>query len=179
MARLSHPVSCLLVLAAMAGAVAAYGQDPAAAARDMKTYTNASWRWSIAYPAAWTLEAKDRDLVRIRSSAERALCSVLSGAVDRFDSVDAFTDFLLENDARFFKQKGQKFTVLSRSRISLPNRMTGNDVLVEIGPGGRSRRIHVLFDGRGFAVDCEAYTRDWASVEASYRRVISSFAVRR
>jgi hypothetical protein len=61
--------------------------------------------------------------------------------------MEAFTDFLRRTSA-FFQEKG-KVTVLSRRAASaLPNRMTGNDVLVEIGPGGRSLRIHVLFDGR-------------------------------
>ena len=142
-------------------------------------YTSKAWRWSITYPAGWTLEAKDTDLVRIRSAADNALCSIHSGPMDRFNSVDELTDFLLANDAQFFKEKGQKFTVLTRKRIALPNRIVGNDVLAEIGSGGRSRRVHVLADGRGFAIDCETYTKNWASLEADYQRVIASFTVRK
>jgi hypothetical protein len=53
----------------------------------------------------------------------------------------------------------------------------GNNVLVEIGPGGRSRRLHALADGGGFAVDCEGYTKNWERLDASYQRIISSFTV--
>jgi hypothetical protein len=163
---------------ALAAAGAARGREPARAA-EMSQYTSKSWRWSIAYPAGWTLEAKDPDLIRIRSAGDNALCSIHSGPMDRFNTVDELTDFLLANDARFFKEKGQKFTVLARKRISLPNRIAGNDVLAEIGSGGRSRRVHVLADGRGFAIDCEGYTRNWSVLEPAYQRVIASFTVRK
>ena len=95
----------------------------------------------------------------------------------QLNTVDEFTDFMLANDERFFRDKGQKFAVLGRKRITVPNGVVGNDVLAEIGPGGRSRRIHVLADGRGYAVDREAYTRNWSELEASYQRVIGSFTV--
>ena len=143
----------------------------------MKNYANASWRWSVSYPAGWTVDGKDRDLIRIRSKAENALCSIHSGPMDRFNTVDELTDFMIAHDEQFFKSKGQKYVVLARRRISLPNGIVGNDLLVEIGPGGRSRRIHVLNDGRGLAIDCEAYTKNWSRLEASYQRVIASFTV--
>jgi len=163
----------------LAAAVTAQAAETAQPKRDLGRYTNKAWRWSIAYPTGWTLEAKDPDLVRIRSAEESALCSIHSGPMDRFNSVDELTDFLLANDAQFFKDKGQKFTILSRKRISLPNRIVGNDVLAEIGPGGRSRRVHVLADGRGFAIDCETYAKSWSGLEADYQRVIASFTVRK
>ena len=52
-------------------------------------------------------------------------------------------------------------------------------MLVELGPGGRSRRLHVLVDGRGFAIDCEAYTRHWGKLEGAYQRIIASFTVKK
>ena len=168
-----------LLLAAIAAFAAAHAQEATKSAPAMGKYSSKSWRWSIAYPAGWTLEAKDPDLVRIRSAANNALCSIHSGPMDRFSSVDELTDFLLANDAQFFREKGQKFAVLARKRISLPNRVVGNDVLAEIGPGGKSRRVHVLADGRGFAIDCETYTKNWERLEASYQQVITSFTVRK
>jgi hypothetical protein len=159
--------------------VTAQATETAQPKQELGRYASKAWRWSIAYPARWTVEAKDPDLVRIRSAAENALCSIHSGRMDRFDSVDELTDFLLANDAQFFKEKGQKFAVLARKRISLPNRIVGNDVLAEVGAGGRSRRVHVLANGRGFAIDCETYAKNWASVEADYQRVIASFTVRK
>lgn len=167
------------LLAAIAGITVAHGQDLFKPARETKTYTNASWRWSISYPAGWTVDGSNPALVRIRFADRNALCSINSGPLDRFNSVDEFTDFMLANDARFFKDKGQTFTVLGRRRITLPKRIVGNDVLAEIGPGGRSRRIHVLADGRGFAIDCESYTKNWSDLEADYQRIIASFIVRK
>ena len=160
-------------------AATAQAADAVQPKREPGRYTSKAWRWSIAYPAGWTLEAKDPDLVRIRSAADNALCSIHSGPMDRFNSVDELTDFLLANDAQFFREKGQKFSVLARKRISLPNRIVGNDVLAEIGSGGRSRRVHVLADGRGFAIDCETYTKNWSALEAEYQKVIASFTVRK
>jgi hypothetical protein len=168
-------VRSVLLLAAIAAVTAAHAQP----AREMKQYTNASWRWSIAYPAGWTVESDYPGLVRIHSTAENALCSIHSGPMDRFNTVDELTDFLVEHDAKLLKGKGRKFVVLARRRITLPNAMAGNDVLVEIGPGGRSRRLHVLADGRGFAIDCEAYEKHWSRLDGAYRRVIASFTVAR
>ena len=162
-----------LLLVTIAAATAAHGQQPA---RELKKYTNTSWRWSISYPARWTVESDYPGLVRIHSSEEGALCSIHSGPMDRFNTVDELTAFMLEHEAKFLKEKNQKFVVLTRQPIKLPSGI-GNDVLVEIGPGGRSRRLHVLADGRGFAIDCEAYTKNWARLEASYQRIITSFTV--
>lgn len=168
-----------LLAVTIAGATVAHGQDVPKPAREVKTYTNASWRWSISYPAGWTVDAKDPDVVRIRPAAGDGMCSVLSGPVDRFNTVDELTDFMVAHDERFLKDKGQKLVVLTRRRITLPNNIIGNDVLADIGPGGRSRRVHAIADGRGFAIDCEAYTKNWSRLEGSYQRIIGSFTLRK
>jgi hypothetical protein len=154
----------------------AQGQDTHNA---LKSYTSAVWRWTVAYPAAWTVEAKEADVVRIRSREEGALCSIHSGPMDRFNNVDELTDFLLAHDARFLAGQGRRLAIVARRRIALPNGVSGNDVLADIVPGGRSRRVHVLADGRGFALDCEAYSRDWKRLAASYQRILASFTVAR
>lgn len=166
-----------LLLLTFAAIAAAHAQPAARPAPKMSKYANASWRWAISYPAGWTVESNYPGLVRIHSSAENALCSIHSGPMDRFNTVDELTNFLVAHDEEFFKAKNLKFAVLARRRITLPNGIAGNDVLAEIGPGGRSRRLHVLADGRGFAIDCEGYAKDWGRLDASYRRVIASFTV--
>jgi hypothetical protein len=160
-------------------AVAAYAQEAPKPARETAQYTNKSWRWSISYPTGWTIDSSNPTFVVIRSAPQNAMCGIHSGPVDRFNTVDELTDFLLAHDEKFFKGKGQKFTVVTRKRIKLPNGIVGNDVLAEIGPGGRSRRIHVLADGRGLAVDCEGYTKSWSKLEVAYQRIIASFTVRK
>jgi hypothetical protein len=163
----------------MAAVTAAHGQAPPRAAADTKTYTSKSWRWSVSYPSAWTVDAADPDQVRLRATGGNASCSIMSGPMDRFNNVDELTDFMLANDVQFFREKGHKLALVERRRITLPGRVAANDVLVDIGPGVRSRRGYVLADGRGFAVDCEASPGNWRSVEADYQRVIASFTVRK
>ncbi len=169
----------VLLVVALAAAAVAHGQDRPRSAREVKTYTNASWRWTISYPAGWTIDAKDPDVIRIRPAAGDGMCSILSGPVDRFNTVDELTNFMVAHDERFLKEKGQKLVVLARRPITLPNNIIGNDVLADIGPGGRSRRVHAIADGRGFAIDCEAYTKNWSKLEAVYQRIIGSFTVRK
>lgn len=175
MARILRCLFSILI----AAVTVAHGQEPAKPARDTRTYTNATWRWSVSYPAQWTLEAGDPALVRLRFRERNASCSFNSGPMDRFNNVDELTDFMLANDAQFFRDRKQKFAILERRRIALPNRTAGNDVLAQIDPGQRSRRIYVLADGRGFAVDCEAHVKNWGDLEADYQRIIASFTVRR
>jgi hypothetical protein len=173
-AGVNRPLCALLVMFA---AAVVHGQELTRPAVDMSKYTSPSWRWSISYPAGWMVDGKDPDLVRIRPPAGNALCSIHSGAMDRFNNVDELTDFLLADNERFFKGKGQKFTVLSRRKITLSGSVVGNDVLADMGLGVRSRRIYAIADGRGFAVDCEGYAKDWSRLEAAFQRVMASFAV--
>ena len=166
---------CILI----AAVTAAHAQEPSKAARDTRTYVNSAWRWSVSYPAQWTVDAADPAAVRIRFAERNALCSIMSGPMDRFSSAEELADFMLANDEQFFRDKKQRFTIIERRRITLPNRIAGSDVLAEIGPGQRSRRIYALADGRGFAIDCETSTKNWETVEAQYQQVIASFNVRR
>jgi hypothetical protein len=167
---------CLLLafLTALASTHAAGAEQRAIG---MKQFTNKAWRWTVSYPAGWTLDSTNPAFIVIRSAGESALCGIHSGPVDRFNTVNELTEFMLAHDRKFFGDKKQKFTVLSRAPIRLARGITGNELLVEIGPGGRSRRLHVLADGRGFAVDCEGYSKTWSRLDPHYRRIIASFAV--
>src|SRR5262245_33736887 len=91
-----------ILLAGVLAAAAAHAQDTGKPAGEMNRYASKAWRWSISYPAGWALDSADPDLVRIRSVAENALCSINSGAVDRFNNVDEFTDFMVASDGQFF-----------------------------------------------------------------------------
>jgi tripartite-type tricarboxylate transporter receptor subunit TctC len=148
---------------------------PVAAASD-RLYTNPAHRWSIRYPGDWTIDSRDTSFVRIHSAADNALCGIHSRAFP-FNTVDEFTDSALAHNARFLKDRGSALVILSRTRISLPNDIVGNDVLVEILHGLRSRRIYVLADGRGFVIDCETYAKNWEKLERSFDWIISSFAL--
>ena len=81
--------------------------------------------------------------------------------------------FATPNQA-LFKEKGLASETVSRRRISLPNENIANEVLVEIRPGGKSRRIFVIVEGRGYAIDCETYAENWGNVEPIFERIITS-----
>src|SRR5262249_49424827 len=132
-------VSCCFFSLLVLAVTAAHGQEPAKPPRELKTYANAAWRWSITYPAQWTLEARDPAQVRVGFAERNASCSFYSGPMDRFNNVDELTAFILSNDEQIFKDRKQKFGVLERKRITLPNRVVANEVLAEIGPGQKSR----------------------------------------
>lgn len=141
-----------------------------------RLYTNPLSRWSIFYPANWTVDDKDPVFVRIHSSADSALCGVHSHAVP-FKTVDEFTDLMLAHSERFFRDSGKTFVILARRRISLRNNIIGNDVLTEIGAGGKSRGIFIIADGHGFYLDCETYVKNWERLEPLYDRIIRSFTL--
>jgi hypothetical protein len=138
--------------------------------------TNSTYHWSISYPPSWTVDDKDPTFVRFLSSPDNALCGIHTQSVP-FKTVDEFTDFILDQAEKSLKQRGVMSLILSRRQISLPNNIVGNDVFVNLLPGGASRRIFVLVDGQGFVVDCETYVANWRKLEHSYDQIISSFTV--
>mgnify|MGYP001577310218 CR=1 FL=1 len=166
----------VLVLLAVSGCAVPPAQPLIPPYLFLTSYTNPVYLWSISYPSGWAIDSKDPSFVRIGAPVEGALCCIHSRAV-RFKTVDEFTDFMLGENERFFRGRGQAFVILKRQRISVPNDVIGNDVLVEIGPGGKSRRIFILADGRGLIVDCETYIKNWERLEAGYGIIISSFTL--
>jgi tetratricopeptide (TPR) repeat protein len=142
-----------------------------------RAYTSAAHRWSISYPADWTVDDKDPAFVRFSSAADNALCGVHARAV-RFAVLDEFTDFILGQVEQFLRQKGLVSVVRARRQSSLPGNIVGNDVLVDLLPGLRSRRFIALADGVGYVIDCETYAQNWKKLEPLFERVISSFTLR-
>mgnify|MGYP001619268813 CR=1 FL=1 len=62
--------------------------------------------------------------------------------------------------------------------ISLPNNVTAADVVTELGPGGKSRRIYVLIDKQAFVIDAETYTTAWDVFSQNFDQIIKSFTVK-
>jgi len=168
----------LLLLGVLSGSTGIQALLQPAVAASERLYTNPVHLWSISYPADWAVDSRDPSFVRVSRPVDNALCGIHSGAV-RFETVDEFTDFMLAHNEQLFKDKGRVFVILARRRISLPNDIIGNDVLTEIGPGGKSRSIFVLAEGRGFVVDCETYAANWERLEPFYDRIITSFTLGR
>lgn len=142
-----------------------------------RLYPSSRYPWSISYPFSWIINDKDPAFVRFFSKRERMLCGIHSTSA-RSSNVDDFTDFMLaggEQVAR--KQLGLESVTLSRTRISLPNENVGNDVLVDLRPGGRSRRIFAIIADYAYLIDCETYVHNWGNAEPIFDRIIRSFTV--
>jgi tetratricopeptide (TPR) repeat protein len=142
-------------------------------------YTNPDFPWSVAYPAGWSVDDSDTSYIRINRSDDDGLfglCGIHSAAVD-FTTVDEFVDVSLPHDEEYFKDRGQTFGVLSRQDITLSSGVSGVETIAEIGPGGKSRRVYMLADGRAYAIDCETYLADWPKLESVYNQIINSFTL--
>jgi tetratricopeptide (TPR) repeat protein len=142
-------------------------------------YINPDFPWSISVPPGWGIDDPDTSFVSINRSDDDGgfgLCGIHTGAAD-FTTVDEFVDAVLAHDPEYFKGRGQTFVVLSRQDITLSSGVKGIEVIVEIGPGGKSRRVYMLADGRVYVVDCETYLEDWPKLESVYDQIINSFTL--
>ena len=148
--------------------------DPA-----LRVYNNAVHRWSVSVPAGWKLDATNPADVRIHSPAGDGLCGMHSRGVTRFTTVDEYSDFMTAFNEQYFKDRGVQVRSSPKQRISLPNEVSGVDVLTEILSGGRSRRIYVLADGVGYGIDCETHATNWEKLEHFFARIIGSFTLER
>lgn len=146
------------------------------ALQEESRYVNPIYGWSVSRPRSWNVNDGDPSFVRILSSEGNALCGIHSGSV-RFETLDEFTDFMLQQTERLLKQRGLVPLVSARRRISLPNGISGNDMLVDVHIGGRSRRIFVLVHGRGYALECETHAKNWAMREATFDAIMRSFTL--
>lgn len=171
-----HVYAWILILTAapLAGAQSTTSSKPAKETKKL-SYANPAYSWSISYPIDWMIDKTDQGNVRVFHKKD-ALCGVYSASV-AFKALDEFTDYMEDGHAQRLLDKGLLSVLLSRQNISLPNEVVGNDVLSDLVPGGRSRRVYILTNGRGFAIDCEAAAKDWGKVESSYDLIIKSFAL--
>ena len=145
---------------------------PSEAASPARVYTNPTYRWSVAYPADWKMEAADLNNVRVSSGD--GLCGFHSRPA-RLKTADEFADLAEEQD-----QKANFTTRHSpKQPISLPNGVVGVDVVREIRGGGRSRRIYMLVDGVAYNIDCETYASGWEHFAPLFAQIISSFTLER
>ena len=106
-----------------------------------------------------------------------ARCGVHTARV-RFETLDELTDVLLAQTERTtFERTSLESKTVSRRRIKLANDIVGNDVIVNITPGGRSRRVFSLVDGIAYVIDCETYSIFWERTAAEFDLIIRSFTV--
>ena len=163
------------LLAVSAGAAA---QDAAAIADGISVYTNARYHWSIAYPATWTIEAKDDSFIRIVAPEKNGVCGIRSRSTSQ-PTADALADYALAYAEKNLKEhKGLEQVTVKRERTKLRGDIDATDVLVDINPnGGQARRIYAVAGGNGFMVDCAASNAAWRSNEPQFKKIIASFTI--
>ncbi len=141
-----------------------------------KEYVNPVCKWSIRYPNDWTIDSSDPSFVKIQPPVDSALLGIHCTTIN-YTSLDDFVNSALAHNEGYFKQKGQTMVVMTRQSTYLPNGVPAVDVILEIRPGGKSRRIYVLVDKHAFLVDAETYIEKWDMFHPYFDRMISSFTV--
>jgi hypothetical protein len=137
-------------------------------------YANPTHGWSVRYPAEWSLNSADPSSIHFVSPGNEGMCSVLTSSV-RFTSVDALAESLLSSASRTLQNsKGLTTVIVSRRHIKLQSGISGVDILVNLVPGGRSRRVFFLFGNTAIVVDCEGYAATWGRVSRAIERIIGS-----
>jgi hypothetical protein len=141
-----------------------------------RVYANPKFPWTIAYPAAWELEASDPGEIRIHRAAEgvQVGCAIFSVAV-QFQTVEEFADFWLRQSYEHMSSQGYKVRRWSRERILLPNGITGLDVMSDNSAGGRAREIFVLANSVGYLISCETSIHYWKTLASHFDKIINSF----
>jgi hypothetical protein len=105
-----------------------------------------------------------------------ALCGIHSFAWDH-DDIAEFVDYVIAYEEGYFKSRGQTYVVLSRQEITLASGISGIELVVEIGPGGKSRRVYTLDANSVYLIDCETNLSDWLKLESTYDQIINSFTL--
>jgi hypothetical protein len=137
--------------------------------------------WTISYPGDWTIDTTNPNDVPLRAPANDGMCTIFSGPPlrGRFKTADEFADRALAHNEQSFKGRGLQLVVVGRRRIALPTGVTATEVLTELRPGGKSRRLYgVVGDGQGWAIDCETFARNWEKLEGTFGRIFNSFSLK-
>ncbi len=139
------------------------------------SYTPADQRWSVSYPAGWTLEA---GVGYVKITKGQAVVGVHSVAHVAGDSLDQAADTAI----RDWERQMQGVNVVrrvSRLRVSLSGGLTAIAVVHHIGTGrvGQSRKIIAVHRDRRFLIDTETHLASWAAHEGDFNQIIGSFRV--
>ena len=132
-------------------------------------------RWMLSYPGDWTL-TDDGQFVRLSRGQAVLGIHVLPDVAGR--SIDAVADAAVQAWERRM-QAVNSVRRVSRQRQVLPGDLTAIAVVHHIGIGqvGKSLKLVVLVQGRGFLIDAETHLASWPDYEADFNRIIDSFRV--
>jgi hypothetical protein len=147
--------------------------DPAVTSR---TFSNSTYRWTAAFPEDWKVEDANPAAVSIHSQEGQSLCTFVSGTY-RYKSVDDFADAMQAFNGKAVRSKGMTLQSSARRRLQFPSGAVGIDVLNDILPGGKARRLFVLDGSNGYVIDCQGPVEEWEYFEPYFGRIIASFTL--
>lgn len=153
--------------------VMTYPSLPAAPSPGMDRYVDPVNGWSISYPLGWQVDGSDPASVKIRDPAKQALVGIGVGPTDL--PLNAAVDQMLAVAEQSQRQGGPTWKLSSRQLTALPDGTPAVDVRVELVPGGRSRQLYVVEEGRIFGVNAETYLTVWDTFSADFDRILQSF----
>ena len=139
------------------------------------SYAPADQRWSIAYPAGWSLEASAR---YVKFTKGQAVVGVHSVAHVAGDSLDQVADTAIREWER--QMQGVNLVRrVSRHHVTLSGGLTAIAVVHPIGTGrvGQSRKTIAVHRDRRFLIDTETLLASWAAHEGDFNQIIGSFRV--
>ena len=140
-----------------------------------KAYTSPVFGWTIQYPSNWTLNDSDPTAVMITSPLRRAFIGIHTNDV-RAKTLDELVDFIiLYTKRQLYEAKNINYVVVSRKKIQIDKNTIGIDVLSELRPGGKSRRLYFLVENRAFGVDAETYAEEWDQFVSQFDRILRTF----
>ena len=136
--------------------------------------------WSIDRPLHWGLLDDPSGPTLLIAPGEAAICGVHTASQPATD-LQGFTARFLSSTEQYLRlNHGLRSQLKARRSLRLSSGEAAIDVLVELHPGGRTRRLFVLAaDGRGHVVDCETSVELWSSHQAVFERVFRSFRLLR
>ncbi len=139
----------------------------------MSRYVSPTYGWSIDYPNGWLVDSSDPTFVEIRDKDDSAMVGI--HAVGTTVPLTDVVDEMLASQEQYQQEKGKTWVLVSRQPMSLPDGTPAIDVVVELGPGGRSRQLYVVSGDKAFAVDAETYTTLWDTFSEDFDRIVNSF----
>lgn len=147
------------------------------------TYSNKFFNWAVTYPDDWKLDDKldYKDLSAVWLKKDAGMVVINSRKVLINKSLDSFVDEELTFETNFYKNNyNESISVIYRNNITLTNNIIATDIVRDIGPGRKSRKVIALVDDRAIEIEAMTpmpYSSLWPTYEPAFNRIISSLDI--
>lgn len=133
--------------------------------------------WNTVLPAGWTIQRPDNITTELWSGDRTALCGIHVGGT-RFATSEEFAAFMMDFTKKGLMNQGLLQMQLSYEKVETKSGLGGIEALVDIVPGGRSKRLFFIDGTTGYSLDCETSTHLWQKHLPDFDQVLQSFDVK-